>query len=421
MKKSKRKSIALAAGMLCLCSVPSVFAASDTDVELLKQQVQELISQNRKLTRRVLAMEMHQTEAAARETENDLAPSIPANMIHTHVHQTVQKEMRKQQEEEGKEQKINKYLSVFGVVEGEAVFGEDYEGNTFSEFNVATVELGLNAQLSEWSAAHLLALYEGPDGDLNIDEATIWLGNYEIFPLLMTAGKFYMPFGSFETNMIQDPLTLEIGEISDYGVALAFQSNSFYGGLYGYNGIKETGGSDVIKGFGVEAGYEFENDTMNLKTGLTWVNNIADSGGISDYLEESGMDSVKDQINGIGLHVMAGFGSVTLIGEYIQALDEFAEITYMDHGAEPKAWNTELAYSTELIGKESIFAISYQGSSEAVELGLPETRYLVAASMILFKGTALTLEYSHDKDYGVAEGGTDEDANIFSTQLAYEF
>jgi len=421
MKKSIRKSIALAAGMLCLSTAPSVFAASDADVELLKQQVQELISQNQKLTRRVLAMEKNQTEAPAGETENDLTPSIPASMLHTHVHQTVQKEMRKQQEEGGQEQRINQYLSVFGVVEGEAVFGEDYEGNTFSEFNVATVELGLNAHLSEWAAAHLLALYEGPDGDLNIDEATIWLGNYEKFPLLMTAGKFYMPFGSFETNMIQDPLTLEIGEISDYGVALAFQSNGVYGGLYGYNGIKETGGSDVIKGFGAEAGYEFENDTMNVKTGLTWVNNIADSGGISDYLEESGMDSVKDQINGIGLHVMAGFGPVTLIGEYIQALDEFAEITYMDHGAEPKAWNTELAYSTELIGKESIFAISYQGSSEAVELGLPETRYLAAASMVLFQGTALTFEYSHDKNYGVAEGGTDEDANVFSTQLAYEF
>ena len=237
----------------------------------------------------------------------------------------------------------------------------------------------------------------------------------------MTAGKFYMPFGRFETNMIQDPLTLEIGEINDYGVTVGFQSNGFYGGLYGYNGMKETGSSDVIKGFGVEAGYEFENDSMNLKTGLTWVNNIADSGGISDYLEESGMDSIKDQINGIGLHAMAGFGPVSFIGEYIQALDEFAEIAYMDHGAEPKAWNTELAYSTELFGKESVFAISYQGSSEAVELGLPETRYLAAASMVLFQGTALTLEYSHDKDYGVAEGGTDEAANIFSTQLVYEF
>ena len=373
MKKIVGKSIALAAGMLCLSSVPSVFAANNADVEQLKQQVQELISQNQELTKRVLVMEKNQTEVAATKMKNDLVPSIPASVIHTHVHQTVQKEMRKQREEEVNEQKINDYVTLFGLIEAEAIFGEDYEGNSFSEFNVATVELGLSAQMSEWAAAHLMALYEGPDGDLNIDEATIWLGNYEKYPLLMTVGKFYMPFGSFETNMIQDPLTLEIGEINDYGVAVGFLGNGFYGALYGYNGMKETGSSDTITGFGAEAGYGFESESMSFKTGVSWVNNIADSGGITEYLEESGMDSIEDQVNGIGLHVMVGFGPVSFIGEYIQALDDFTEIAYMDHGAETKAWNTEFAYSIELFDRESIFAIAYQGTSEAVELGLPET------------------------------------------------
>ncbi len=415
------QTTALAAGMLYMLGGTAAFAASDADVELLQQQVQALIAQNQQLTERITAMEKMQPGSTAAEAEGELSPAIPASLIHTHVHTTVQKEMRRQQEEAGDEQRINNYLTVFGLLEGEAVFGDDFEGNSFSAFNVATVELGLNAQLSELATAHLLALYEGPDGDLNIDEATIWLGNYDKYPLLMTAGKFYMPFGSFETNMIQDPLTLEIGEINDYGMAVGFLGRGFYGALYGYNGIKETGSSDTIKGFGAEAGYGFENDTMSFKTGVSWVNNIADAGTISDYFAVSAMDSIENQINGIGVHLLAGFGAVSFIGEYIQALDEFAEIGYMDHGAEPKAWNTELAYSAELFGKESNFAIGYQGTSESVELGLPESRYLAAASMILFQGTALTLEYTYDKDYGVAEGGTDEDANVFTTQLAYEF
>jgi hypothetical protein len=416
------QTTALAAGMLCMFAGTSAFAASDADVELLKQQVQALIAQNQELTKRITAMEKMQTgSTASAAPESELSPALPASLIHTHVHTKVQKEMRKQRAEAGNEQKINDYVTLFGLVEGEAVFGEDFEGNSFSAFNVATVELGLNAQLSEWATAHLLALYEGPDDDLAIDEATIWLGNYEKFPLLMTTGKFYMPFGSFETNMIQDPLTLEIGEINDYGLAVGLLGKGFFGALYSYNGIKETGSSDTIEGFGAEAGYSFENDSMSFKTGISWVNNIANAGTIADHFEVSGMDSIEKQINGIGVHLLAGFGPVSFIGEYIQALDDFAEISFMDHGAEPKAWNTEFAYSAELFGKASNFAIAYQGTSESVELDLPEARYLAAASMILFQGTALTLEYSHDKDYGIAEGGTDEDANVFSTQLAYEF
>lgn len=421
MKKKVQKTIALAAGMLCLSNVPSVFAESDADVELLKQQVQELISQNQQLTRRIVTMEKTQIGSAVSELQSAGSSPVPESLLRTRVHQAVQKEMRKQQEEEGREQKINDYVTLFGLIEGEAVFGDDYEGNSSSEFNVATVELGFDAQVSEWAVGHLLAKYEGPDDNLFIDEANIWLGNYEKFPLLMTAGKFYMPFGSFETNMIQDTLTLEIGEINDYGLAVGFISNGFYGAVYGYNGMKETGRNETIKGFGAKTGYGFEDDEMSFDAGISWVNNIADSGGISDYFDESAMDSIKEQINGVGLHVMVGFGAVAFIGEYVQALDEFAEIAYMDHGAEPKAWNTELAYSAQLFDRESVFAIGYQGSSEAVELGLPEARYIAAASMVLLPGTALTLEYCHDKDYGVAEGGTNEEANLFTIQLGYEF
>ncbi|MCK5070437.1 MAG: LbtU family siderophore porin, partial [Desulfocapsa sp.] len=181
-----------------------------------------------------------------------------------------------------------------------------------------------------------------------------------------------------------------------------------------------------------EAGYELETDTMNLRTGISWVNNIADSGGLSDYLAESGFDTVQDHINGIGLHIMAGFGPVTFIGEYVQALDAFAEAGDMEadpsgmntgtaFSAEPAAWNTEVAYSTEILGKESIFAIGYQGTSEAVDLGLPETRILAVASMVLLPGTALSMEYSYDTDYDVADGGTGENASVIITQLAYEF
>ena len=139
--------------------------------------------------------------------------------------------MRARMEAEGEAQKINEYVTLFGLIEAEAVFGEDFENDNFSDFNVATVELGFDAQVSEWVTGHIRAMYEGgeEDDDLYIDSASIWLGNYEKFPLLLKAGKFYMPFGNFETNMVQDSLTLEIGEINAMGMGVCFERSGFLG------------------------------------------------------------------------------------------------------------------------------------------------------------------------------------------------
>ena len=47
MKKTLVTSIALATGIFCLTTAPSVFASSnDADMEILQKQVQELISLN---------------------------------------------------------------------------------------------------------------------------------------------------------------------------------------------------------------------------------------------------------------------------------------------------------------------------------------------------------------------------------------
>lgn len=401
--------------------------ASDQEMAAIKEQLQQLLQQNEQLTKRITEMEKEMAAQGPSGEKGEAAVAsspVPEELLRTRVQQVVRKEMRKQQEEEGKSQKINDYVTLFGLIEAEAVAGDDFDGESFSELNVATVELGFDAQMSEWAVGHILAKYEGPDEDtVFIDEANIWLGNYEHFPLLMTAGKFYMPFGNFETNMVQDPLTLEIGEINDFGAAVGIESSGFYGAVYVYDGLKETDGKDTINGYGLMAGYGYEHEEFSVDAGLSWVSNLADSGGISDYLDESGLETVDSTVNGFGLHLLAGYGPFSFIGEYVQALDEFTpgEIMFEDRGAEPKAWNTELAYSMELLGKETVFALAYQGSRESVELGLPEERYMGSASMVLLEGTAVTLEYYHDKDYDTDTGGSDESADVVTAQLAYEF
>jgi hypothetical protein len=477
MTKQLKRTIALAAGMLFIFSaLPAL--AQDAELEQLKQQIQQLVSQNQRLINenkqlnsrmskieqamesgtvttdsgqtasspvptellrtkehQVIRKEMRQEMEEETPVEISSSP-VPEKLLRTKVHQAVRKEMRKEIEEEGNEQKINKYVTLFGLIEFEGVVGNDFADNSVSEFNVATGQLGFDAQLSDWTVGHLLALYEGPDDDtLTIDEANIWLGNYEKFPALLTAGKFYMPFGKFETNMVQDPLTLNLGEMNDYGVAAGFKKSGFLATAYAYNGMKEKENENTIRGYGASIGFDYSRDDFSLNAGLCWVNNMADADSISDVYDEMGLETIHDPINGFGLHLLTGYGPISFIGEYIEALDQFyegafnpetgemegGEILYMGHGAEPKAWNTELAWSTELFGKSTVFAVSYQGSEESVELSLPSSRYMGIGSMVVLPGTTISIEYFHDRDYDLDEGGTGESADIVTTQLAYEF
>ncbi len=423
MSSSQKKWLSIAV-LLGITGVSPAFG-SETDLAKLQLQVQQLIKQNQQLNQRIAEMEMKfDGGQPVLESQKKSSSPVPEELLRTKVQQVVRKELRQQQEEEGRAQKINEYVTLFGLIEGEAVFGEDFEGNNFSEFNVATVELGFDVQMSEWAVGHILAIYEGgDDDDLFIDEANIWLGNYEKYPLLLTAGKFYMPFGNFETNMIQDPLTLEIGEINDYGAAIGLEHSGFYGAVFGYNGLKEMGSSETISGFGLMAGYTYEHEEMTLETGISWVSNIADSGGISDALDDKGLDTVRDHVSGLSLNILGSYGPFSLLGEYTTPLDSFApiEIGFAGNGAEPKAWNVELGYSTELLDKESVFAIGFQGTDEALELGLPEIRIIGTASFVILNGTTVSFEYFYDEDYSLTDGGTGESAGTFTTQLAYEF
>lgn len=314
-------------------------------------------------------------------------------------------------------------LTFSGLIETEMSIGNDFNGDNFSEFNIATVELGLEAKLYESLAGHILVKYEGEEDDIFLDEAYIQLGPNEKYPFILSAGKGYMPFGNFETNMIQDPLTLEIGEVSDTGLTLSYEKNGIYGIVFGYNGLKESGEDELINGFGLAAGFSYETDDKSLEIGVSWINNLADSSTITDALAEKGFDTVNNQVNGLSGHILTTIGSFTLIGEYLTALDDFGstEIVLGSDGAKPQTWNTELSYSTNLFAKEAVFALGYQKTDGAVELGLPESRIICLASFSILDGTTIGFEYFQDEDYSQKNGGTGNKSETFTLQLSNEF
>ena len=120
-------------------------------------------------------------------------------------------------------------------------------------------------------------------------------------------------------------------------------------------------------------------------------------------------------------------GPACLVGEYIGSLDDIEYNT--DDGAGttaaiktdgPTAFHMEGAYTIEAMEKEITLAATYQATDNLAGV-LPETRIGASAGIALTNGLDLTVEYLHDEDYDIADGGTNETADAYAMQIALEF
>ena len=245
-------------------------------------------------------------------------------------------------------------------------------------------------------------------------------------PWFVTAGQQYVPFGAYETNLLSDPLTLEIGETRETAIQGGFENGGFFGALYVFNGSNKqnNGSDDEIDNWGAALGFAREGEDLSFALGAGYINDIGDSDALQDQISANlGNNDVADHVGGWTANAMLTAGAFTVIGEYTAASDEFqlAELPFNGRGAKPKAWNIEVGYGFNLAGKEATFAVGYQGTDEALNLELPERRTLAALSVAILPNTALTFEWAHDEDYGTNDGGTDESADTATAQLAVEF
>ena len=427
-----KKSISIAA-MGLFASVSTGWAA---DSATLEKKVEELTRQNQMLLERVVVLEKllvgreqpAVVQGLAEKPENrEGKESVEQRLQQIETSLAGSQEATAAAGEPTLLQSINDHVDLKGLVEVEATAAEDFHGSDTSDITLATVEVGLDARISDWSQAHLLLLYEeGEEEDhLIVDEGTVSFGNLESFPAYLTVGKMYLPFGSYITNLISDPLPLELGEINDSAVLAGFQSSGFYGALYAFNGhLSERGEDDKIDDWGASLGYAHESDGFSVDAGLDWLNNIGDTEELGDYVEDNtGAGEIADYVEGVAAHMLLQYGPFDFVAEYVRALDEFGvdELAFAGSGAEPEAWSLEAGLTFDFLDRQTIFSLAWQGTDEALALGLPEDRFGAALRMFVLKNTSLSLEYLHDVDYDKADGGTGNDADSATMQVAVEF
>ncbi|WP_419657101.1 hypothetical protein Dvar_62360 [Desulfosarcina variabilis str. Montpellier] len=353
-----------------------------------------------------------------------------------------QLEEKLQTEEEGALAEWAQRITIGGVVEAEVgyttsdpVGGESTDG---SDIAVATVEVGIGAKIVDHVSGDILFLYEDGDDGVNIDEAFITIDGEDAVPLYLRVGQLYVPFGNFESNMISDPLTLEIAETGEGALQVGTEIAGLYASAFIFNGdMNEIDDSDDhIDNFGANAGFGMESDAFSVDVGVSYINNLTEADNWEDTLEEitAGVEDelvgddeefvvgLKDYVGGLGAYAIIGVGPITFIGEYITALDD-VEWVYQNettgdvtnyNNDKIAAWNLEIGFGFAIGGKETTLAVAYQATDNAQNI-LPETRYLGSIGVGIFENTTLALEYLMD------EYENDNEETALTAQLAIEF
>lgn len=315
---------------------------------------------------------------------------------------------------------ISDRFQINTLIEVEAFDTDDAEGD-FSgvdgqDIELATVEVGLEAQPTDRLSGHVLFLYEEGEGDEPVlDEGTVSFAFTD--SLGLTAGKEYVPFGRFETLVVTDPLTLELGETNETVLQLDFGGGNWAGAVYGYSGDSTDASGDAREGIGI--GMDFEQESWIVGGSLT--SNLGDSDLLQEVDGGGGAGVLNDDVPGLGLHAMGTFGAVTFIAEHVRALDDFVAGDFggaVAADSQPTATNLEAGF--ELGGGWAI-AGAYRMTDEAQLAGLPETMIAAAISYQITEQLGVALEVNSKEDYDLTDGGTGDDSRTVLGQLAVEF
>ena len=279
-------------------------------------------------------------------------------------------------------------VEVTGTVEVEGVHSKPHGESSSTDFDTSTVDLGIEAQVSEWVSAAAVLSWDGDEDKFALDEAAITAAPPD-GPWSLAVGRIYVPFGTFDTNLVSDPLTLDVGETREEAVVVGVSSGGFDWALFGFNGDNDPKGKDNVSNFGLAAGYSMETGGTEFGANISWINDI----GESDGLQQDGVARVGGWAASLG----ARHGDASLIIEQVAAMDEFKAGDLA--GSKPSAWTVEAAYDFELAGKAATAAASLQGTRQASAADLPERRVLAGISLEVAENVGLGIEWSRDTAY----------------------
>ena len=316
-------------------------------------------------------------------------------------------------------------LIFSGVVEGTSIYTSPYnDSSAGADFDLTDAELDTFIEANRWVSGFMTFTYNsGSDGEANrvnnselqLGQGYLTIGDFSTTPIYGSAGQMYVPFGRYLSYMITSPSTKTLGRIQTRAVNLGYHSTDSeiapFAAVYGYQGATEIDGNpasnDDVEAYGGNLGVNFAKGDYSATLGTSFTSNIAESSGFqgdgsegSGFSQNSGSEDLAERIPGVDVNGQISYKDYTLLAEFVEATQEFdaSDLSYNDHGAQPKALDIEAAYSFEL-WRPSYVAAAYGQSWQSLALGVPAKNYGIVYSTAIWRNTALSCEFMHNIGY----------------------
>lgn len=308
-------------------------------------------------------------------------------------------------------------FKVEGLVEVSASYSKQGSDKD-TDVNVDTVELDLSLEPSDRLSLAVAFLYEEGEEDdhVIVDSAEIAYSFEEFSGLSLHAGKIYMPFGSFETGLISDPLTLELGEISDGAVGLVWESDLLDLAAYAFAGDINDANDDADELQYVAAATLKPFEGLSLKFAvLSDICEAALDDDVIDELEKPENEGVEyDGAVGVNVAALAEIGDFSIAAEWLAAAED---VELAGEKFKPQTWSVDLMWAAT---EKLTLAARYEGSKEFRPEEMPEKQFGVGGEYAFDDNLSLALEYLYGEFDDVGEG-TPDDRHVATAKVAFAF
>jgi len=297
------------------------------------------------------------------------------------------------------------------------------------DVNFDTAEIDLGGKVSDRLSVAVALLYEEGE-DLCFDVAEFEYEFERAEGVVLHGGLLYLPFGTFETALISDPLTLELGEISAASAGLKWGNDVFEAGAYVFGG-ELKGDLEDYTDDPDDAGYAaFAKlaPAEGLSFSAAFLSDIGEAGlrdAIADLYDDLSKEAEKEGLDvpwsydgapAVNLAVVAELDALTASAEWVAALDDL-EICGEEAG-KPQAWAVDLAWA---VADDWTLACRYEGSKDFLPEEMPETQLAAGAEWAFDEHASVALEYAWGRFEKDEEGERPDDRHMVTGKLAVTF
>lgn len=300
--------------------------------------------------------------------------------------------------------------------------------------------------VGEYSSAYSNNANGGATNALQIEQAYMTLGNFDMSPVFVQLGKQYQDFSRYEIHPIERSLTQVMSETLATSAKVGFIANGFNGSVYAFDDIlSKIGQTSKATNYGAALGYDYPSDQLGFDLGAAYLYNLI---GVNDIAYNVGQftknnaNNLNDfgfhsRVGGVAVYADVNSGPFTLGARWTTAIQRFSVLDLPKHGtadllatgvpmatasgAKPWAAGIQAGYGFDAWGKNQNVYLGYQASREAAGLQIPQGRWLVGYGIEAWRNTDFGLEWDHDQAYARGNGGSGNNSNLVNLRAGVKF